>query len=212
MKNNYNLYLYDWDGCVVKTLHLWLAAYQKFLTSRNIVFTDREVVKKFFGNWNGAKEIGIKDDETYMKQVLNEVSENLDNVKLYENITEVFDELKKRNKKIAIVSSAKKEQIEKIIDKNNLKNYFDLILAKEDVIETKPNPEIIYKAINYFNEDLDKTIIIGDSPHDILAGHNARIKTVIYYSIENKIFYDKNTIVKTNADYVIENHLEILNI
>lgn len=210
MKNSFEIYLYDWDGCIAKTLHLWLNAYQKFLNQRNTYIDDVEVVKKFFGNWNGPKEFGLSDSEEYMKEVLAEVGASLDLVDLYEDIEKVLRILKDKDKKIVIVSSAQRNQIEKIVHKKNLEKYFDLIISKDDVVKTKPNPESVIKALKTFSIDKDKAIIIGDSPHDVLAGKNANISTAIFYPIQNKVFYDKKTIKDANADYVLESHLDIL--
>ena len=50
---------------------------------------------------------------------------------------------------------------------------------KVNSFDRKPNPGMILKAVNDFNIDVSKSILIGDNQTDIQAGENAKIKTNI---------------------------------
>ena len=58
--------------------------------------------------------------------------------------------------------------------------YFDLIITRDDVKQTKPNPEPYQIAINHFNmiESLDKILVIEDSMIGAIAAYLAGIKNI----------------------------------
>ena len=83
--------------------------------------------------------------------------EFLKNVKFKPNADEMTKYLKNKNIPIALATVSRKDDINIYINENenmknkcNLKEYFDFILTKDDVVERKPNPEVYNKIINHF--------------------------------------------------------------
>ena len=70
----YKLYLYDWDGCLAKTLNIWLDAYKKLFSEYGIQISEQTITTKVFGDWEGPKKVGIQDNEKFTKELLNLVS------------------------------------------------------------------------------------------------------------------------------------------
>ena len=54
--------------------------------------------------------------------------------------------------------------------------YFDLILSNEDVKNSKPHPEIYWKAISEFELNPEDCLIVEDSPHGLKAAQRANCK------------------------------------
>lgn len=63
--------------------------------------------------------------------------------------------------------------------------YFCTSLESDNDTRRKPNPEMIYEAIERFDANPDNTYILGDSNTDILAGKQAGINTILI-NAENK--------------------------
>ena len=62
--------------------------------------------------------------------------------------------------------------MEKQLNKSNFKNLFDEIVCRDEIKETKPNPEIFLKAANKLGVEPKECIVIEDS----LAGLKAAYK------------------------------------
>lgn len=92
------------------------------------------------------------------------------------DVKEVFEELKKRDKKIAIASSSPKQEIERMVNSTGLRPYIDYIISGEEFKKSKPNPEIylVTKKILGGGEYL----AIEDSPIGILAAKQAELYTL----------------------------------
>lgn len=78
--------------------------------------------------------------------------------------------------------------------------YYCTDLAEINSYRRKPNPGMLVEAIDKFNINAEKSYIIGDSESDIIAGKKVGLKT-IYIGSNQKI----------KADYLFDNHLEMLN-
>lgn len=72
--------------------------------------------------------------------------------------------------KIAVCSNSIRKTIELMMDKAELTPYLDLIVSNEDVVKSKPDPEMYMTAINKFNLKPDECIVVEDNPNGIQAG------------------------------------------
>jgi len=210
-KNIYNYILFDWDGGLANTLSLWLDAHKKAFKESNLNPTDREIIKEVFGTWTGARKLGITDLEKFNQSLSKNFNTVRDKTNLHDGVRETLLELKKRGKKLAIVSTSKKQDvIIPILKREKLENLFEAILGKEEVKEYKPNPEIVCKALELLNGKKEEAIIIGDSSKDVGAGKNAGIATGVFYPKENEYFYTFEEIKNWKSDYIFTEFKEIL--
>jgi dTDP-glucose pyrophosphorylase len=97
--------------------------------------------------------------------------------------------------KLAVCSNSIRKTVLTVLSKLGIIEFFDLILSNEDVENSKPHPEIYWKAISKMNCLPEETLIVEDSPYGLLAAsksksHILRVanpKEVTYINIENKI-------------------------
>jgi len=90
----------------------------------------------------------------------------------------LFENLSKDNFKIAVCSNSIRKTVLTVLSKLNIIEYIDLILSNEDVKNSKPHPEIYWKAISYFDVLPEETLIIEDSPYGLLAAHRSNSKVL----------------------------------
>ena len=84
----------------------------------------------------------------------------------------------KRNCKIAIVSTASKKSIEEILSVFSVADYFNFIVAKEDVSHVKSDPEGFLSAMNIANATPSTTIIYEDGPIGLRAAKASGAKVI----------------------------------
>jgi len=56
---------------------------------------------------------------------------------------------------------------------------YDVLLTRDDVPLTKPNPDHVLRAIHSLGSTPDRTIVVGDHDYDIKAGRAARVRFCI---------------------------------
>jgi HAD superfamily hydrolase (TIGR01509 family) len=97
--------------------------------------------------------------------------------------------------KLAVCSNSIRKTVLTVLSKLSIIEYFDNILSNEDVKNSKPHPEIYWKAISSFGCLPEETLIVEDSPYGLLSAsrsksHILRVKEtseVNYDNIDKKI-------------------------
>jgi HAD superfamily hydrolase (TIGR01509 family) len=80
--------------------------------------------------------------------------------------------------KIAIASSAKKDELEKYLDIAGIRKLADETASSEDVDESKPAPDIFEAVLKKLAIESHDAVAIGDTPYDAEAAGKAGVQTV----------------------------------
>lgn len=104
-------------------------------------------------------------------------------------LVSVFRKLSK-DYKIAVCSNSIRKTVLTVLSKLGLMEYMDLIISNEDVNNSKPHPEMYWKAISMMGCLPEETLIVEDSPYGLLAAsrsnsHILRVKNPSEVTIEN---------------------------
>jgi HAD superfamily hydrolase (TIGR01509 family) len=123
-----------------------------------------------------TKEKGLPT-ELY-KQVWNEKQrltlQKLSNYNLLTNFKSCMSSLVSEGYKIACCSNSIRKTVLTVLSKLGIIEYFDLILSNEDVKNSKPHPEIYWKAISMVGCLPEETLIVEDSPFGLLAASRSK--------------------------------------
>lgn len=94
--------------------------------------------------------------------------EYLDSVVINDKLIDILSSVKKEYR-IALVTTASKTNTFDILDRFGLGDFFDLILTREEVNFSKPNPEGFIKAMKYFEAKPEECIVFEDSDIGVMA-------------------------------------------
>ena len=76
--------------------------------------------------------------------------------------------------KLAVCSNSIRKTVLTVLSKLGIIEYFDLVLSNEDVTNSKPHPEIYWKAISLMGCLPEETLIVEDSPYGLLAASRSK--------------------------------------
>lgn len=198
----YEYLLFDWDGCLAKTLEVWFDAYKVAFGEYGVQATNQEI-SQHFGDWESPKYFGIKDVETCVKRISAIAIPNLRSVQMYEGAYELLMSAKP-TKRLALLASSKRDILLEELAHNRLTDCFELILTADDVTKHKSDPEIIELALTSMGGQKEHAIMIGDSSKDMLAATNAGIDSVLVFPSEHEIYYDFELLKQTKPTYIID--------
>jgi HAD superfamily hydrolase (TIGR01509 family) len=189
--------LMDFNGVIINDEPLQMQAYQEILKDEAIELTETDYYSC----------LGM-DDRTFIETAYLRAGRELTadrNKEINDAKTarwrEIIDEeiplfagvenfVKKMEKEFAlgIVSMARREEIEYILEKTGLMGCFSAIISAEDVENCKPNPECYRKGFNVIDAFRTRSgsnpiahgdcLVIEDSPQGIRAGVKAGLKTL----------------------------------
>ncbi|MCD6538535.1 HAD-IA family hydrolase [Candidatus Bathyarchaeota archaeon] len=126
--------------------------------------------------------------ERYIKRVLSGVSdlmnrveiESLDAASLIDGVPEVLRSLKERGFRIGLLTRSCREYAEKILRRFNIREYFDAILARDDVEYPKPNPAHALELLKLLNVSARDTVFIGDHLSDLECAVKSGMKFILF--------------------------------
>jgi len=190
MKKNNVVFVFDFDGVIVDSVGLLYNVYFNFLNEFGIKGNKEECE---FLNGPKLSEIvsflknkyHLQEDEKELLEIYqNKISSIYNNIKLDEGIENILEWLKKKNIKIALASSSKKEEILSVLKRYDIEQYFDFIITGDDIKEAKPSPEI-YNTVRtkYPNCEF---YVIEDSENGLKAANSAGLKTIFYNPNDNQ--------------------------
>ena len=94
-----------------------------------------------------------------------------------EVLIELMESLSKAGYKLAVCSNSIRKTVLTVLSKLGIMEYMDLVISNEDVKNSKPHPEMYWKAISMMSCLPEQTLIVEDSPYGLLAA--ARSKSYI---------------------------------
>jgi beta-phosphoglucomutase-like phosphatase (HAD superfamily)/dTDP-glucose pyrophosphorylase len=91
--------------------------------------------------------------------------------------------------KIAVCSNSIRKTVLTVLSKLGIIEYMDLIISNEDVKNSKPHPEMYWKAISMMSCLPEETLIVEDSPYGLLAASRAKAN-ILRVTHPNEVTYD----------------------
>lgn len=197
--------IFDWDGTMAMTLHLWLEGWQRELQGHDMDMPDREVVQNFFYEHHKAQ---IKyphiDMEKSAVSVRGHVESGLDKLALYTHADKVVTDVTDRNIQAALVTSSSRGLVEKGLNRHGLATQFKSIVAGDDGFGHKPSPVPFKETLKRLNAAPETTLVIGDSAADILAARAANCQSCLFMPDENTVFQDRNYLISLEPSHKIQ--------
>jgi len=171
--------LFDWDGTVVDSARLGLAAYEKAFAALGIPF-DHETYRAVYSpNWLTVyegmglpKEHWQRADELWTQHYAEEKAE------LIEGAAETLAKLRQSDYRFGVVSSGNDCRINREIQELGLAGFFEVVICHEQIKNRKPHPEGLEIAMRMLGCSQTETCYVGDTPEDIQMGKRAGLFTV----------------------------------
>jgi phosphoglycolate phosphatase len=98
---------------------------------------------------------------------------------VFEGVPEALRMLLEADLRLACVTNKPREFTVPLLDRLYLASCFSIIVAGDDVKETKPHPELLLTACDRLGVNAGSVIMIGDSINDVLAARAAGMPVVL---------------------------------
>ena len=174
--------IFDLDGTLVDSQPAALGATVEALSRFGVHATDAEVREQFGG---GARKIlryflerDLDPDEA--EEVIDEITalrnelqlSYTDRVILLPGVERLLKSLKTNRYRLAIATMSARNIAMDVTTFHGISDCFDAMLTADDVVKVKPDPEILIMTIGRLGGQVDRTLYVGDSSHDLEAAVN----------------------------------------
>jgi HAD superfamily hydrolase (TIGR01509 family) len=195
-----NLIIFDLDGVLVEAKNLHFEALNEALSEVNPGYKIDwgEHLNKYDGLKTYQKLNLLSDEKGLPKEIHNQIWQRkqhltlskLSNIEQDPSLIETFVHLYNEGYKLVVCSNSIRRTCLTVLSKLGLIEYLDLIISNEDVKNSKPHPEMYWKAISMMSCLPEETLIIEDSPYGLLAAarsksHILRVKNPQEVSLKN---------------------------
>ena len=203
--NNSFVFLFDLDGTIVFTDHIYLVVWKEILSKYNIVLdldlfnqyilgnSDEKVVKMLLPKCN-LKEISELKDKLFI--------ENINHIKIIDGAVEFIKTVKSYGFACSIVTNCNKNVATKIIDLCQIAKYIDYITIGNECKKSKPYPDPYLETIAKYNVNKNRCIIFEDSKSGLLSARLSNVLCVVGITTN----YSNTELIQNGADFTIENY------
>jgi phosphoglycolate phosphatase len=171
--------LFDWDGTLVDSAQLGLAAFQQSFAKLGVAFDHDVYCKVYSPNWYSVYEaMGLPKEKWDLADELWIQHYGEHTPQLVEGAKTAIVELHDDGYRLGIVSSGGDCRVRREVTQLGMEGLFDVIVCNEQMENKKPHPEGLETAMRALGCSPAKTCYVGDSPQDIEMGKRAGMLTV----------------------------------
>ncbi len=123
----------------------------------------------------------------------------------YDGISSALAELKSMGYKLAIVSNKHDDAVQGLY-KLFFSEYADFAIGNTDTLAKKPEPDMVYCAIEKLGVDRSEVVFVGDSEVDIKTAKNAELPCVAV----TWGFRDEDVLINAGANIIIHSPNELI--
>ena len=190
--------LFDFNGVIINDESIHKELIEEILLGENLRPDAKEHNELCLGRSDRACLAAILErrgrmvDEKYLDKLLAKKAqmyqksvEAQENLPIYSGVEEFIRELWSAGLLLALVTGARRENVEYILDRIKIKEAFAVIVTSDDIQNSKPDPESYLTAVEKLNEhysDLNlspqQCLVIEDTPSGIEAAKRANMQVV----------------------------------
>lgn len=179
------LILFDLDGVLIdakhihyETLNMALGPVYAITSEEHLNIYDGHKTRQKLEMLTRNKGLPLEmHDHVYDQKQALTIAE-ISQLKPIPHIVELFKFLYEEGYKIGVCSNSIRQTVLTALAKSDLIEYCSVIISNEDVKNSKPHPEMYWKAMSMMKCLPEQTIIVEDSPPGLLAAERSRAKYI----------------------------------
>ena len=195
------LIIFDLDGVLVEAKNIHFDALNKALGEYAISWNEHlstyDGLKTYqkLDMLSKEKDLPIDDHQHIWELKQKYTLQMLSSLKPNNELQTLMSKLVNDGYQIAVASNSIRKTVLTVLSKLGIMEYMDLVVSNEDVENSKPHPEMYWKAISKMKCLPEETLIVEDSPYGLLAAARSKSyilrvknpKEVTYNNINNKL-------------------------
>ena len=179
--NKVKLVIFDLDGVLVEAKNIHFDALNIAL-GEEYAISWSEHLSTYDGLKTNQKLEMLSENKGLPVELHNHIWEAKQKLTLYklkslipnQTLQSLMNALVDDGYKIAVCSNSIRKTVLTVLSKLGLMEYMDYIISNEDVQNSKPHPEMYWRAISKMGCLPDETLIVEDSPYGLLAASRAK--------------------------------------
>ena len=183
MSKRYDLIVFDWDGTLMDSTAAIAGSIQAACRGLGFTVPDDQTARHVIGlGLDQALRYAVPDaPEAKLPDLVALYRHHFivqsEAIPLYDGARETIDELHSAGYLLAVATGMSRAGLERALNNSGLKKYFHATRTA-DVTCSKPNPAMLLELMEELAVDTRRTLMVGDTTHDLLMAQNAKVDAV----------------------------------
>lgn len=183
MSKRYDLIVFDWDGTVMDSTAIIVNSIQSACRDIGLPIPDDEAARYVIG-------LGLDQALRHAVPTMTEAQRpdmvaryrhhflvQDGAIPLFEGARETIAELHEVGYQLAVATGKTHAGLRRAMESSDMKHFFHATRTADQTF-SKPNPAMLLELMDELDVAPERTLMIGDTTHDLQMAHNARVDVV----------------------------------
>lgn len=184
MKNRFDLIIFDWDGTLIDSIDWIVHCLQTAGKQCGYEIPEPQAAKDVIGLsitnacatlFPGADDATLPKLTACYQQTY--LSRQLSREDLFPGVYEMLVELKQTGYQLAVATGKTRTGLQQALEATDTEDLF-CITRCSDETASKPDPLMLHQIMQHANAANDRSLMVGDSTHDLQMAMNAQISSI----------------------------------
>jgi phosphoglycolate phosphatase len=184
MKNKFDLIIFDWDGTLINSIDWITHCLQNAAAQCDCPIPEPQAAKDVIGLSikKAMHALFPEADEQTQEQLLacysqKYISKQINRDDLFPGVYQMLVQLKETGYQLAVATGKTRAGLQHALQATETEDLF-CITRCADETASKPDPRMLREIINHINAANERTLMVGDSAHDLQMALNAHISAI----------------------------------
>lgn len=179
----YDLLVFDWDGTLMDSTQQIITAMQLGIEQLDLPRLSDSSVSHIIGLGLNEAVLALYpdlDEQTryqlglrYQQNWLNAPDE----VPLFDNAYQLIEQLHQQGYFLGVATGKGRQGLNKVLAQTQLDAFFHATRCVDEC-HSKPHPDMLEQLMDSLGITADKTLMIGDTSHDLMMANNAKVDCI----------------------------------
>jgi phosphoglycolate phosphatase len=176
-KKQFDLIVFDWDGTLMDSTATIVKCIQASARDLDLPVPDNRTAAYVIGlGLNEAMQAAIPNlDMSYYPRMVERYRHHYltqEGTTLFAGVREMLAELAGQGYQLAVATGKSRRGLDRALGESGLVDMFDATRCADETF-SKPHPEMLNQLVDVLGHDIARTVMIGDTTHDLQMAINA---------------------------------------
>lgn len=177
-RKQFDLIVFDWDGTLMDSTAVIVNCIQAAAKDLGLPIPTHKAASHVIGlSLQNAMEVAMPDiDSKYYPRMVERYRYHYLNqdggLVLFDGVREMLNDLSQQGYFLAVATGKSRVGLNRALDASKLLSLFDATRCADETF-SKPHPAMLQELTRELGQDMKRTVMIGDTTHDLLLAQNA---------------------------------------
>lgn len=182
-RKQFDLIVFDWDGTLMDSTSTIVRCIQAAARDLGLPIPDKSAASYVIGlGLQDAMQAAIPDvDPKYYPRIVERYRHHYlgqdQDLSLFEGVREMLDDLSQQGYFLAVATGKSRVGLNRALNTTRLLTVFDATRCADETF-SKPHPAMLQELTRELGQEMQRTLMIGDTTHDLQMAINAGVSSV----------------------------------